>query len=263
MNKTSPDEHELSLTVLGTGDAFASKGRLYSSYLLERIHPELGDARAVLLDCGPTTLTMLQSMEFDFSLIDLVILTHHHWDHIGGIPGLFLDFQYRSIRDRPLVVVGPSDTENRCESFYQLGYTETYELKKRGYEVQYRELSEGSTEKILGLQIHSRKMVHQDHTLTLGYRFEWGGRSMGWSGDTEWNDAIVDLARDTDLFLTECFMTHNNLRFHTSLEDLVREAPRLDTKRILLTHMGETMLERVAEGNLPFEAAQDGQKVTF
>ncbi len=86
---------------------------------------------------------------------------------------------------------------------------------------------------------------------------------MGWSGDTEWNDAIVDLARDTDLFLTECFMTHNNLRFHTSLEDLVREAPRLDTKRILLTHMGETMLERVAEGNLPFEAAQDGQKVTF
>ncbi len=251
----------LALTVLGTGDAFATGGHPYSSYLLERIAPGEGEARAALLDCGPTAIPMLMGMGCDLGRIDLVLLSHLHGDHILGVPLLFLDYQFRTRRDRPLAVAGPPGTEEKCEALFRLSYRETAEMMERRFQVEYRELPEGRECEVCGLRILARRVTHQHREIPYGYRIAWGGRALGWSGDTEWDEALVDLARGTDLFLAECYTAGARRRFHTSLEDLEREAPRLKTKRLLLTHMGETTLARLAQGTLPFEAARDGQRI--
>lgn len=251
----------LALTVLGTGDAFATGGHPYSSYLLEPSEEGREEARAVLLDCGPTTVPMLMAMSFNFGRIDLILLSHLHGDHILGMPFIFLDAQFRTQRDRPLVVAGPPGTEARCEALFRLAYAETDEHMARRFEVQYRELPEGRENEVCGLRILPRKVTHQIHEIPYGYRIAWKDRVLAWTGDTQWDEAIVDLARGADLLIAECFTAGFQLKFHTSLEDLAREKHRLEARRILLTHMGETMLRRMAGGKIPFETARDGQRI--
>ncbi|MEK6711688.1 MAG: MBL fold metallo-hydrolase [Nitrospinota bacterium] len=252
---------ELALTVLGSGDAFATAGRPYSSYLLEPLGDPGGGARAVLMDCGPTAVPMLMGMGFDMGRLDLILLSHLHGDHVLGMPFVFLDSQFRTKRDRPLVVAGPPGTEAKCEALFRLAYRDTLEHMGRRFEVRYRELPEGEESEVCGLRITPRKVVHQREEIPYGYRIAWRGRTIGWSGDTQWDGALVELARDADLFIVECFTAGFQLRYHTSAEDLEREKHRLTARRTLLTHMGETTLRRLAEGKLPFEAARDGQRI--
>jgi hypothetical protein len=61
----------------------------------------------------------------------------------------------------------------------------------------------------------------------------------------------------------EGFTATKQMRFHTSVEDLKENASRLQTKRMLRTHMGEDVRELLAARKLPFEAARDGQQLEF
>lgn len=253
----------LSLTILGSGDAFATGGRPYSSCLLEPLAEGDGEARGVLLDCGPTAVPMLMAMGFDMGRLDLILLSHLHGDHAFGMPFVFLDAQFRTKRKNPLVVAGPPGTEAKCEALFRLAYADTLKEMERRFEVQYRELPEGKESEVCGLRILPRKVVHQIREIPYGYRIAWRDRALAWTGDTQWDEAIVDLARGADLLIAECFTAGFQMKFHTSLEDLERNKGRLEARRILLTHMGETMLRRMAQGKVPFETASEGQRIEF
>jgi ribonuclease BN (tRNA processing enzyme) len=44
--------------------------------------------------------------------LDIILLSHLHGDHFGGLPFLILDAQF-SRRTRPLVIAGPPGVEAR------------------------------------------------------------------------------------------------------------------------------------------------------
>ena len=104
------------LTILGSGDAFSSGGRLPSCYLLES-----GQTR-FLLDCGPSILPALKRNGLSSNLIPIIFISHLHGDHIGGLPFLLLDAIFPAARTEPLTLVGPPGLEARfrlaCEVFY-------------------------------------------------------------------------------------------------------------------------------------------------
>ncbi len=251
----------LALTVLGTGDAFSTGGHPHSCYLLEPLKEKTGECRSVLLDCGPTAVPMLHGMGHDFTKIDLVLITHLHGDHTAGIGFLYLNYQFHSKRDRPIIVAGPPGTAETCETLYRACYRETVDLMERRFEVKYIELPEASETEISGLRVFPRKVTHMHEEIPYGYRISWRGKTIGMSGDTEWDEALIELADGTDLFIMECFTAGKQLRFHTSLEDLKKNASRLRTERLLLTHLGEDVRMLDAAGKLPFEPARDGQRL--
>jgi ribonuclease BN (tRNA processing enzyme) len=104
------------LTILGSGDAFSGGGRLPSCYLVET-----GEA-VFLLDCGPSILPALKRMGRSTNDFDVIVLSHLHGDHIGGLPFLLIDAIYPAQRKTPLTLVGPPGLEARfrlaCEVFY-------------------------------------------------------------------------------------------------------------------------------------------------
>lgn len=258
---TSP---ALALTVLGTGDAFATGGHPHSCYLLEPLKGEGSDAcRSVLIDCGPTAVPMLHGMDYPLDTIDLVLITHLHGDHIAGMAFLYLNYQFHVGRQRPLLVAGPPGTEERCEETFRVNYPETAKLMERRFEVSYLELPEGVETEVLGLRILPREVTHMRRGIPYGYRISWQGRTFGLSGDTEWDEALVALADGTEVFFMECFTAEKEIPFHTSVGDLTQHASRLRTRRLLLTHMGEDVRALAAAGRLPFEAAHDGQRLEF
>jgi len=100
------------VTVLGSGDAFGSGGRLHSAHLVESA------AATFVVDCGTTVLQGLTRADVDPEKVDFVCLSHLHGDHFGGLPFLFMDYMYESRRRRPITIYGPPGTQERVEALF-------------------------------------------------------------------------------------------------------------------------------------------------
>src|SRR5690349_7987837 len=98
------------LTVVGCGDAFGSGGRANTCFWIES-----GDI-TVALDFGATSLVALKRLSLPPSRIDLVVLSHLHGDHFGGLPFLLLDGHFEGRRDKPLTIIGPVGTAERLRA---------------------------------------------------------------------------------------------------------------------------------------------------
>ena len=71
------------LTVTGSGDAFGSGGRLNTCFYVES--PDVN----FLIDCGASVLPGLKKNQVKPHDIDLIMITHFHGDHYGGLPFVF------------------------------------------------------------------------------------------------------------------------------------------------------------------------------
>jgi len=80
---------------VGSGDAFGSGGRFQACISMRT--PETH----VLLDCGASSLVALKRLGLAPASIDVVVISHLHGDHFGGIPFLVLDQQFAR-RERPV-----------------------------------------------------------------------------------------------------------------------------------------------------------------
>ncbi|WP_204327042.1 hypothetical protein, partial [Stenotrophomonas maltophilia] len=67
---------------------------------------------------------------------------------------------------------------------------------------------------------------------------------------------LIPLSRDADALLIECYTVDRKLPNHLDYQTLSAHLRELAAKRIILTHMGASMLAWTAE--LPVERAFDG-----
>ena len=237
---------------LGSGDAFGSGGRFQTC-----IHLEWGGAQ-VLVDCGASSLIAMRRFGVDPSAIDAVILSHLHGDHFGGVPFLILDAQFTR-RTRPLVVAGPPGVQARVRDAMEVFFPGSSRAQ-RGFATEFRELAAGTATAIGAARVTASEVVHECGAPPYALRIELGGRTIAYSGDTEWTDRLLEVAAGADLFICEAYFYEKAVRFHLDYATLARRRPELDCKRLIVTHMGPDMLARAAE--LPLEAAHDGLEVS-
>lgn len=244
----------VTLRFVGSGDAFGSGGRLQTCLHLRGVAD--GD---VLVDCGASSLSGLKQAGIDPSGIGWVLLTHLHGDHFAGVPFLILDGQF-SRRTRPLVVAGPAGTAERVTRVMELLFPGSVDVERR-FATRYVEFV-NQTPIQLGPALTTPYAVeHPSGAAPYALRIEYGGRVFGYSGDTQWTDALIDVARDADLFVCEAYTMDREVRFHLSHAMLLRHRPRLNPRRMILTHLGREMLERLSDAE--WECAHDGLEVSL
>jgi ribonuclease Z len=71
------------LTFLGTSASVPSADRNHPGLLVE------AGGHRILVDCGEGTQRQLLRSGAGFRRLDRLLLTHGHFDHVLGIPGLF------------------------------------------------------------------------------------------------------------------------------------------------------------------------------
>ena len=76
------------LQFVGCGDAFGSGGRFNTCFHL------VGRDINALIDCGATSLVSMNKLAIDRNAIRLILLTHFHADHVGGVPFFILEANY-------------------------------------------------------------------------------------------------------------------------------------------------------------------------
>jgi ribonuclease BN (tRNA processing enzyme) len=90
-------------------------------------------------------------------------------------------------------------------------------------------------------------------------RVEVGGKIIGYSGDTEWTDALIRASQGADLFVCEAYFFDKRIKYHLDYRDLMAHRGELGCRRLLLTHMSDDMLGRIQD--LDLEYAEDGKVI--
>ncbi|MDM7998060.1 MAG: MBL fold metallo-hydrolase [Acidobacteriota bacterium] len=242
----------LRLTFLGTGDAFSAGGRHLAAYLLE--HP----GGALLLDCGPTLLASLNRQGLRADPIDAILITHFHGDHFAGLPFFFLHSMYMEPRTRPLKIVGPPGVEQRVRALFSAMYQDTAE-EPLPFGIDFITMKPGEQIALNGATIDAFATLHQEDPPSLGFRVRAGNRTIVYPGDCGWSDSLLEHTAGADLLLLECSFFETRYEKHLDYARIAENLERFGAKRLVLTHLGQEVLDR--QGEVRLEMAYDGMAI--
>jgi ribonuclease BN (tRNA processing enzyme) len=228
------------VTIIGSGDAFGSGGRFHTCFQLAT------GQRTVLIDCGASTSVALRAHGVDPATIDAIVLSHLHGDHFGGIPLFLIDAQYMTRRDHPLVIAGPPGSRARIDTALEAFFPGSLKNPWR-FAWSVIEIPIGVATDVLGLTVISAEVIHFSGAPSTALRVSDGTKKFAYSGDTQWTDALLPIAKDADLFLCECFDYERDLSGHLSWNTLRGRIADFAARRVMLTHMNPTMLARLDE----------------
>ncbi|MCF8041677.1 MAG: MBL fold metallo-hydrolase [Desulfarculaceae bacterium] len=239
----------LKVQFLGSGDAFGHGGCLQACILLQ------WEGRRVLLDCGASAMISLQRYGVEPNSIHGILISHLHGDHFGGLPFFILDAQLHSKRTAPLLLAGPVGLAPRLEQAMEVNFPGSSQIQRK-FATQITELAPGPAQDWCGLSVRAAEGLHASGAPALALRIEAAGKSLAYTGDTQWVDDLSPLLSGADLLIAEAYFHERPIKFHLSCTDVLARRGALNPGRLIFTHMSQDMLAHV--GELPGETADDG-----
>ncbi len=248
------------LTILGCGDAFSGGGRLPSCYLVEM------GGTTFLMDCGPAVLAALKRAGRSTNDFQFIVISHLHGDHFGGLPFLLIDAIYPAQRAAPLTLIGPPGLEARfrlaCEVFYPRVLDAPHP-----FPISFIELDDDGAHEIEGLPgiaITPYEVNHFSGSPSYALRFETKDKVFAFSGDAGWSENVVEVGRNADLYLLECYQFDLELPMHLDYVTIARHFDAIGARQLVLTHMSEAMLASGSKiDHSRCKLANDGMVIDF
>ena len=218
----------MEVTFLGSSNAFASEGRYWSSFLVDKKY---------LFDAPPTLLPHLKQLGVSLPEVEVIFLTHGHGDHFMGVPFLLLEYMYMTPRTKDLYIVGPPGVEQWMEDFAERCYPNV--TREAGYRRIYVEATPEHEQQAADVSFRCVPMDHvKDSMHAFGYRASINGKTIAYTGDTMFCEEIFELAEGADVLVVDCTYSEGRGPEHMGLDDAraIRAKVRPETA-IVLTHM--------------------------
>jgi ribonuclease BN (tRNA processing enzyme) len=235
---------------VGCGDAFGSGGRFNTCFHVS------GARTNFLIDCGATSLVALKRANVDRNEIDLILVTHFHADHFGGVPFFILDAQFFAKRGRPLTIAGPAGLKEFYIRAMETAFPGSSKVQQK-FELSLTELPPGKIWRGQEVEVMPARVCHgQPEGPFHAYRIAAEGKVIAYTGDTEWTDSLIEIGRDADLFIAEAYFYEKEVPLHLSYKTLASRLPLIRPKRLVLTHMNDDMLAHASK--VGHEKAADG-----
>ena len=220
--------------------------RLRTSALLET------PATRVLIDCGPDFRQ--QILRQPFRKIDGVLLTHIHYDHVGGLDDL-----------RPFCKLGDVDIYANKSTVDGLHTTMPYCFAEHLYpgvpKLNIHTINKHERFQIGDIEVESIEVMH-DKLPILGFRFG----SLAYITDMKSiSDEEIPYLQGVDTLVVNALRFEKPHHSHQLVDDAVEFSRRIGAKRTYFIHMThEIGLHPDADKRLPegFHFAYDGLKIT-
>jgi ribonuclease Z len=169
-----------------------------------------------IVDCGPGSTLNLELMKLPLEDTTAVLLTHFHSDHIADLDELMLKIWTNGARTEPTLVMGPVGVETVVE-----GYNQAFSLDM-GYRIAHHGdavapvSGGGGQAKVIdgfgedesvvifnqdGVKVTAFLVSHAPVEPALGFRFDYGGRSVVLSGDTLPDETLMAQSQGVDILV--------------------------------------------------------------
>jgi len=206
---------EIRVTVLGSGDPWPRMSQASGSLLIE-----VGNVERdfFFFDLGSGSLMNFTGLRLPVTATTKLFLSHLHADHIGDVPGLLGSFG-KAGRVDPVEIWGGRSDDPRLglaafvENMTKALAWDTASVRganaTTGMEAIAHDLPYDRPDVVYdrnGVAISSFPVIHALNG-ALGYRIEFGGNTVVFSGDTRPCKYVVDAARGADLLIHECFQS--------------------------------------------------------
>jgi len=191
----------------------------------------IGGRTLVVVDAGTGGARNLQRLGFAPGRIEALFLTHFHSDHLDGLGEMALLRWTGAARETPLPVYGPAGVEEVVEGFgrayrQDVGYrvahhgAATVPPSGAGMTAHPFALPAAGEAPLVweanGLRVTAFSVDHEPVHPAVGYRFEYGGRSLVLSGDTAKSANLEAQARGVDLLVHEALSAQLVKRLNTA-----------------------------------------------
>ncbi len=215
-NSVANEDDEIILTFLGTGAPRPSLDRYGPSILVETAE------HSIIVDAGSGMRERLfQAGGFKkLVAVDTMLITHLHFDHTISVPGLWLSGWLYG-RRLPMNVYGPAGTEkmmSHLQKAYQwdIDYRGVVGVPLKGVELLSYDVSSGLFYDKKGMKITAFEVEHMPVDFktgkllefrgqTIGFRIDYKGRSVVFSGDTRSTDKskLLQYGKGVDVLIHE------------------------------------------------------------
>jgi ribonuclease Z len=237
----------MQVVTLGTGSPLPDPNRAGPSTLVR------ANGRPLLFDCGRGVLIRLAAAGLLPGMLDRVLLTHLHSDHITDFNDLVTTRWTMSPMPNPLTVVGPAGTKGFVDRTlamltddigWRIAHHDDLTWQP---EVDTTEAQAGVVLDEAGLRIIAAFTEHAPVRPTLGYRVEADGAVVAIAGDTRPCDALDELCDGADAYVQTVIRPslvraipaarlQDILDYHSSVEDAAQTAKRAGVRTLVLTH---------------------------
>jgi ribonuclease BN (tRNA processing enzyme) len=231
--------------------------------------------QVVLIDVGDGTVQQMAKSGVTVGRVNAVFLSHLHFDHTGGL-GALLGLRYQNAAPNRLEIYGPPGTralvagllasmKPAAEAGY--GIPGAARVDPRSM-VKVHELGDGDTVALRNATVRAAQNSHysfapgsqQDRLFkSFSYRFDHGGRSIVYTGDTGPSTNVENLGREADMLVSEMIdipatiaavrrfgnlpadqlatMEEHLSHHHLTPEQVGDMAARMGVKSVVVTHL--------------------------
>ena len=209
--------------VLGCGTIVAeNSGANCSGYLIDN---------QLLFDCGPGIWRAIHYYRKDLVKINYIFLSHFHLDHTSDLgPFLLNRYLLNGTAGKNLTIIGPPGLESWFKKMKALIGDWVDDLS-----LDLKEIS-ANPMKIAVDMITTRPTGHTENSIC--FRVEKRGKTFFYSGDTDYNQNLISLAKSCHLAILEASNSADTkIDGHLTPQLAVKLASRAGVKKLVLTHM--------------------------
>lgn len=219
----------MQLVTIGTGTAAPHASRGAAAHLVST------ESVRLLLDCGAGAVQRMAALGIEWRTITHVAFSHFHPDHIADFVMLIMAWRWGQlpVRSEPVTVYGPVGMGGFLE--HLAGIYGSW-LLAPGFPLTVREVGPDEVVRLRdGVELSVHPVPHTAES--VAYSIRHGDSHLVYTGDTGYDEALADWARECTVLLAECSLPDAlAIPGHLTPRQVGALAARANAQRLVLTH---------------------------